>query len=80
MRKSSGFIFLFVALLVACASAPGLAGASAAATASQQSDIYTGWLKMYDLKFDEAHGTFGEWQQSHPDDSLGAASNAAAYL
>ena len=35
---------------------------------------------MYDLKFDEAHSTFAAWEQSHPDDSLGPASNAAAYL
>jgi hypothetical protein len=35
---------------------------------------------MYDLKFDEAHRAFAAWKQSHPDDSLGPASNAAAYL
>ena len=35
---------------------------------------------MYDLKFDEAHSTFAAWERSHPDDSLGPASNAAAYL
>ena len=45
-----------------------------------QNELYNGWLKMYDLRFDEAHSTFGAWEQSHPDDSLGPASNAAAYL
>ncbi len=35
---------------------------------------------MYDLKFDDAHSTFAAWERSHPDDSLGPASNAAAYL
>jgi hypothetical protein len=35
---------------------------------------------MYDLQFDEAHRVFAAWKQSHPDDSLGSASNAAAYL
>jgi hypothetical protein len=43
-------------------------------------DLYDGWLKMYDLKFDEAHQVFGEWKQSHPADALAPASDAAAYL
>ncbi len=43
-------------------------------------DIYQGWLKMYDLEFDEAHRIFGQWTQSHPADSLGPASDAAGYL
>jgi len=40
-------------------------------------DLYDGWLKMYDLKFDEAHQVFGQWKQSHPADALGPASDAA---
>jgi hypothetical protein len=43
-------------------------------------DLYGGWLKMYDLKFDEAHQIFGEWKTSHPADALGPASDATAYL
>lgn len=35
---------------------------------------------MYDLRFDEAHQIFGRWKQTHPADSLGPASDAAAYL
>jgi hypothetical protein len=42
--------------------------------------IYQGWLKMYNLKFDDAHRTFVEWEQNNPSDPLGPASNAAAYL
>ena len=76
MRKSAGFILLFVP----CAFVLALAGSSSAATAPQESELYAGWLKMYDLKFDEAHRVFAAWKQSHPDDSLGPASNAAAYL
>jgi hypothetical protein len=76
MRKSAGFILLFVP----CAFVLALAGSSSAATAPPENDLYAGWLKMYDLKFDEAHRAFGSWKQSHPDDSLGPASNAAAYL
>jgi hypothetical protein len=43
-------------------------------------DLYGGWLKMYDLRFDEAHQVFREWKQNHPADALGPASDAAAYL
>ena len=43
-------------------------------------DLYGGWLKMYDLRFDEAHQVFGAWKQSHPTDPLGPASEATAYL
>jgi len=46
----------------------------------QSRDLYGGWLKMYDLKFDEAHQIFGAWKSSHPADALGPASDAAAYL
>ncbi len=42
--------------------------------------LYQGWLKMYDLKFEEAHQVFDPWNQAHPLDSLGPASDAAAYL
>jgi hypothetical protein len=35
---------------------------------------------MYDLKFDEAHQSFAAWKQAYPADSLGPASDAAAYL
>ncbi len=43
-------------------------------------DLYGGWLKMYDLRFDEAHQVFGQWEKSHPADPLGPASDATAYL
>jgi hypothetical protein len=76
MRKSAGFILLFVPSAFALA----LAGSTSEATAPQESELYAGWLKMYDLKFDEAHRAFAAWKQSHSDDSLGPASNAAAYL
>ena len=42
--------------------------------------LYGGWLKMYDLNFDAAHQNFSTWKRIHPEDSLGPASNAAAYL
>jgi hypothetical protein len=76
MRKSAGFILFFFPYVFALA----LAGSSSAASAPSEHELYAGWLKMYDLKFDEAHSVFAAWKQSHPDDSLGPASNAAAYL
>ena len=76
MCKSARFFPLFVP----CAFVLAFAGSLAAASAPQESDLYAGWLKMYDLRFDEAHLIFGAWKQSHPYDSLGPASNAAAYL
>src|SRR6476660_9147245 len=63
---------LFLAVLVSSAFGADLNAPSA--------DLYGGWLKMYDLKFDEAHQVFGEWKRSHPTDALGPASDAAAYL
>ncbi len=76
MRKSAGFILL----LEPSAFVLAFWGSSATANAPQESDLYAGWLKMYDLKFDDAHRVFAAWKQSHSDDSLGPASNAAAYL
>ncbi len=42
--------------------------------------IDRGFRQMYDLNFDEAHRTFGQWEQEHPADPIGPVSNAAAYL
>ena len=43
-------------------------------------EIYRGWLKMYDLEFEDAHRVFRQWMQEHSTDPLGPASEAAAYL
>jgi hypothetical protein len=40
----------------------------------------TGFRHMYNLEFESAHKTFEAWQEQYPDDPMGAASNAAAYL
>ena len=56
-------------------------GAAFAADSNLKSDeVYSAWLQMYDLKFEEAHRQLARWQETHPDDSLGPASDAAAYL
>jgi hypothetical protein len=55
-------------------------GRAAASSLPHSEEVYQGWLKMYDLQFDEAHRIFGQWTQNHPGDPLGPASDAAAYL
>jgi hypothetical protein len=39
-----------------------------------------GFHEMYNLDFAAAHKTFEAWQEQHPEDPMGAAANAAAYL
>jgi hypothetical protein len=39
-----------------------------------------GYRALYNLDFPGAHAQFAEWMHTHPDDPLGAASDAAAYL
>jgi hypothetical protein len=56
--------------------APALAGDSDL----KSEEVYSAWLQMYDLRFQEAHRILEHWQQDHPADSLGPASDAAAYL
>jgi tetratricopeptide (TPR) repeat protein len=43
-------------------------------------ELEAGFHLLYQLKFDEARNHFEVWQQSHPEDSLGSASEAASYL
>jgi hypothetical protein len=44
------------------------------------SGLEDGYRAMYNLKFDEAHRIFEDWQRRHPEDPFAAASGAAAYL
>ena len=57
-----------------------IAGSASAANVPPESDLYAGWLKMYDLKFDDAHRGFAAWKRAYPEDSMGPVSDAAAYL
>ncbi len=70
MRQTFGFL-----LVLASA-----AGAFASSPSEKADEIYGGWLSMYDLKFEDAHRTFAAWRATNPDDPLGPASEAAAYL
>jgi hypothetical protein len=51
-----------------------------AAAACAETPIEVGYRQMYNLQFADAHRTFSEWQSAHPDDPMGPASDAAAYL
>ena len=57
-----------------------VAGNTACATAPDPVSLETGFRQMYNLDFDGAHQTFATWEGAHPEDPLGPASNAAAYL
>ena len=62
------------ALLLALALSVG----SAARAESTLLDV--GYRQMYNMQFEQAHRTFAEWQRAHPQDPMGPASEAAAYL
>jgi hypothetical protein len=51
-----------------------------AAFAVGEPSVETGFRQMYNMDFAGAHQTFDSWQELHPDDPLGPAANAAAYL
>ena len=57
-----------------------LAAMPAGAQALDGTPLDSGYRDMYNLRFDEAHREFAEWQRQHPDDPLGPVSDAAAYL
>jgi hypothetical protein len=74
--RSTAPAFGFVALLLLI----GLQSGFAANAAGEAESLESGFRQMYNLDFPAAHKTFETWQQLHPRDPLGAASNAAAYL
>jgi hypothetical protein len=50
------------------------------AAGAESVSLDAGFRQMYNLDFAAAHKTFATWQELHPEDPLGPASNAAAYL
>jgi hypothetical protein len=73
-------LVVIAVLLAVAGSARAASAAPDVADSKNVTGLYAGWLQMYDLKFDDAHRSFAAWKQSYPNDSLGPASNAAAYL
>jgi hypothetical protein len=48
--------------------------------ADPRTPLDRGYANLYNLDFPAAHNEFSQWIQGHPDDPLGTASDAAAYL
>jgi hypothetical protein len=71
----TGQIALWIAILIAAA-----AGASAADIPSTSLSLDQGFHLLYELNFSGAHQVFASWQQEHPDDPMGPASEAAGLL
>jgi len=76
MKKISITQAVWILLFGLLASSYGLA----AAPILPPSSLSNGYRMMYDLDFDHAHQVFQSWQQQHPEDALGPASDAAGYL
>ena len=56
------------------------AAADKIATYNPQKGLDPGYADLYNLDFEGAHKQFSAWMQAHPEDPLGSASDAAAYL
>lgn len=65
---------LIALFLVATVSRPS------AAASFGTTPLDEGYRDMYNLQFSEAHQKFQQWMAEHPDDPMGPASDAAAYL
>jgi len=66
-----------VALLLALLSSPVFASASTTLTGTPLDE---GYHALYNLDFAAAHAHFQQWITDHPEDPLGPASDAAAYI
>lgn len=73
VKAASYHKYLFSLLLV-------LLFCNTQASAQQQTALDLGFRDMYNLSFQAAHNEFNTWMQQHPDDPLGPAADAAAYL
>ena len=83
MYKGEGVIsFRYICSFVLLVAIAALAGTGLAAdkVGVPQPQLDHGYRQMYNLDFSSAHETFDAYQLQHPDDPLGHASNAAAYL
>src|SRR5689334_5153689 len=75
LRPWAIVVLSFAAVLTA-----GTANAADTIVAAPRTPLDRGYVDLYNLDFPTAHAQFGQWIQSHPDDPLGTASDAAAYL
>jgi len=70
--------------LVLCGALLGLflppATAADRIVVAPQGPLDLGYVDLYNLDFPGAHAQFAAWMKTHPDDPLGTASDAAAFL
>ncbi len=74
---------LLCSLLVAAICAVRVAPSSSAQSPAEVlhvPELDAGFHLLYELKLQESRSHFEAWQKSHPEDPLGSASEAAAYL
>lgn len=76
MRRTLGNISRIFAPVLVLAIVIGVTSVARAETTL----LDVGYQQMYNLQFDQAHRTFSEWQRLHPEDPMGAVSDAATYL
>jgi hypothetical protein len=69
------FLFLLLVLFPLSSSRSALG-----ATPLSGTILDNGYHAMYDLDFDAAHAYFKQWMAAHPEDPLGPASDAAAFI
>jgi hypothetical protein len=72
--------YLRVLMVLLCGMLAGSAAAVDRIVANPQGPLDLGYVDLYNLDFAAAHSHFGAWMQAHPEDPLGTASDAAAYL
>jgi len=53
---------------------------AAASSGYAEVTLENGYSQMYNLQFEEAHGTFQAWERLHAGDPMGPVSDAAAFL
>lgn len=70
---------LLSAVLIAALTLPAPAF-DAIDRAGRTPEIDAGFRLLYEVKFTEARAQFASWEKAHPEDPLGAASEAASYL
>ncbi|MEO8028961.1 MAG: hypothetical protein ABI823_20945 [Bryobacteraceae bacterium] len=66
----------FASVLLAAA----LSASAADTLPSENPKLHAGWLKMYDLQFEDAHRIFADWKQENSGNPMGYVSDGAAYL
>ena len=87
-KRHRAGVYLSLFFLLLCALSGTARDDRASQTPSEQTptpalqvpELDAGFHFLYELRADEARKQFQAWQKSHPEDPLGSASEAAAYL